>query len=192
MRRINEVGITKYLPFVVKKKTFKNYSASFAIDAKEVQMINREGEWVPLNQVYPDKESIKYTVNISRSGAEGSTIPIKREGIEDRIKVFVHSVTFSNDVSSMRDLKANVGFVVFSTVARILHEFATTYPEQFHCFHFTPAHDALVPVYEILSKESEKQSSLVYANKETGKQDRSWYLLNSRLWEKYKRAKGIN
>lgn len=191
MRKIKEVGFTKYLPFVVKKKTFKDYTASFAIKAEEVQMLNPNGEWVPLTQVHPDRESIKYSVHIGLSGGSGREINIRRDNIEDRIKVFVHTVTFSNDVTSMGDLKANIGFVVFSTVARVLNEFATTYPDKFQCFHFTPAYPELVPIYEILSKESEKQGNLIYANKSTGRANSSWYLINKKLWNKYKKIKGI-
>lgn len=189
MRRIKEIGFTKYLPFVVRKKSFKDYTASFAIKADKVQILNSTGEWVPLNQLHPNRETIKYSVHITQGTAQ--TIPVKREGIDDNMKVFVHTVTFSNDVSSMSDLKANIGFVVFSTVARILNEFTRTYREKFHCFHFTPAHDKLVPVYEILSKESEKQDNLIYVNKEIGKERRSWYLLNKKIWVKYKKIKGI-
>lgn len=190
MRRIKEVGITKYLPFVVKKKTASEYQVQFSIDIGEVQVQGEQGQWRPANEVFPNKNSIVYTVNI-RGGINARKVPVKREGIVDQIKVFVHDVTFSNDATSMRNLKANVGFVVFSTVARILHEFATTYPQKFQCFHFTPAQPKLAPIYEILSKEAEKQSTLVYVNKEVGKQTHSWYLLNQILWNKYKKIKGI-
>lgn len=190
MRKIREVGITKYLPFVVKKKTAKDYQAQFAIDAKEIQVQDSDGNWKSANELYPNKESVIYTVHIG-GGINAQRIPIQRDGISDEIKVFVHDVTFSNDATSMSNLRANVGFVVFSTVARILHEFAITFPDKFQCFHFTPANDRLIPVYEILSKESEKQSTLVYANKSVGKERRSWYLLNQTLWNKYKKIKGI-
>lgn len=188
MKKISEIGITKYLPFVVKKKSLKHYTAVFAIDAHNVE-VHTGVEWKPLSDIDPSRKSIQYTVNIS--GPNTSLAPVDREGIQDELKVFTHTVTFSNDVSSMQDLRANVGFIVFSTVAKILNEFAEDFKHEFQCFTFTPAHEGLVPVYEILSKEAEKQGLLVYLNKNSGKQRRKWYLLNKILWEKYKKIKNI-
>ena len=117
---------------------------------------------------------------------------LDRDNIQGRIRVNIHTVTFSNNVSSMSNLRANVGFLVFSTVAKILNEFANDFKLDFQCFNFTPAHEGLINVYEILSKESERQGFTIYANKNSGKQRKSWYLLNTNLWNKYKKIKHIS
>ena len=44
-----EIGISKYLPFVVRIKSFKSYIASFAIDIKDIE-VEENGEWVPLKE----------------------------------------------------------------------------------------------------------------------------------------------
>jgi len=189
MYQISEIGITKYLPFVVTKKSLANFEAKFSIEASKIEVIDSSGEWVPLSVAHPRLDSITYNVTIhSESTRE---ISVDRDNAQGRMRVDTHGVMFSNNTTSMQNLRANVGFLVFSTVAKVLNEFASDFLKDFQCFSFIPAHDKLVNVYEILSKESEKQGFLTYVNKNSGKRSRHWYLLNNTLWRKYKQIKGI-
>lgn len=189
MRKISEIGLTKYLPFVVTKKSIKMFECKFSIDAAKIEVMDGN-EWVPLSVARPEKSSITYSVHV-QGGNNAREIPIDRDDVSGRMRVNIHSVTFSNDTSSMQNLRANVGFLVFSTVGKILNEFASDFQHEFQCFNFIPAHDKLVGVYEILSKESEKQGFLTYINKNSGKRAKNWYLLNTNLWHKYKQIKHI-
>lgn len=189
-QNIQEIGLSKYYPFVIRKKDFKEFIAEFNIDPKTVSVEDRDGRPVTLSDV-DDMESLTYTVSV-KSGNLGSLIPIDRDGVRDSIKVLCSVVTFKNNMSSMANLKGNIGIMIFSTVSKVLSEFQKTYPQKFQCFHFTPAHNKLVGVYEILSRESEKQGNLIYANKNSGKERHSWYLLNTKIWKKYKEIRNIN
>ena len=104
----------------------------------------------------------------------------------------VQVLMFRNEISGMSNLKGNIGILIFSTIAKILDVFVNTYSSKFQCLSFTPANDDLIPVYEILSKEAEKQSDLVYANKETGKRNKKWYLMNKTLWQRFLSIKQQN
>jgi len=187
---IREIRFSKYFPFVVNKDSLKHFQANFKLDPSIVQIQNDEGEWVSLDTIIDKEKGLKYTVDIKKVSG-GKRVPVNRGNIIDEIKVFVHVVTFSNDFTTMRNLKGNFGIMVFSTVARILIEFQKRYSTQFQCFTFTPAHPKLEGVYEILARESEKQGDLVYINSNIGRSSKKWYLLNKKLWKKYTQIKGV-
>jgi len=182
--KIEEIGFTKYLPFSIKKDTVKEFEAEFKIKGEDVKLQDTNGEWVDLAIMYPGATSITYKVTLTRLTSTGRIIKVNREGLETQIKVFIHTLAFSNSLSGMSNLKSNLGTLVFSTIAKILTAFQDHYqdPADFQCISFTPAYGDLVPVYEILSREAEKQGNLIYANKETGKRDRHWYLLNKNIF----------
>lgn len=185
-----EIGLNHYLPFSIDRKSAKNFQAKFAIDAKDIEVQDADGAtWHNLGD--RGVTSILYTVTIKLNKV-GRAIPIERDGISDQIKVKTSTVMFSNDNTSMGNLKGNIGIVVFSTIAKILSAYSSMFQSEFQCFEFTPAQPKLIPVYEILSKESEKQSNLIYANKDTGRSITHWYLLSKNLWQKYKDIKGVN
>jgi hypothetical protein len=191
MRTLSEIGMTKYLPYVVTKKSLKHYECKFSIDASKIEL-EVDGEWVPLSVANPRKQAVTYTVTVRGGKGSTSEVTVDRDNHTGRMKVNTHTVTFSNDTSSMRNLRANVGFLVFSTIAKALSEFVEAYPNEFQCFTFIPAHDKLTNVYEILARESEKQGFVIYVNRLSGKRMKRWYLLNTRLWDKYKRIKHID
>lgn len=181
-----EIGIKNYLPFLIRRKSFNNgFQAQFSINAKDIEVEKEGGNWVKLSDLGTD--ALKYTVNIK--GPNKGLLRINREGYDENIKVNMHSVTFANDLGSsgnMSNLKGNIGIVVLSTVAKVLTVFVEEYKSQFQCFTFSPANDRLIGVYEILAKESERQTStLIYANKDSGKNMKRWFLLNKVLWNKF-------
>lgn len=185
--RLNEKGLKeigkKYLPWLIRKKSFKEFVAEFKIKAEDID-IKRGDDWIPAEDALGGMTSIQYTVRIANPTP--ANIQIYRDEVPEgtKIRVRTHTLTFSNNVSSMSDLHANVGKLVFSTVAKIVDYFVDTFSNTFQAMSFTPAQPRLKTAYEILSREAEREADLVYANKKVGRDMGFWILLYKPLWQK--------
>lgn len=160
----------KYIPFHIDERKKDGFVAHFFIPTSLAGFSDEEAarrfELIP-GKEEEGKRGIRYTVRIGfMKGKQQIWVEHPEEHTRMRVAVAgIANVVFANNLSDMNEaqLPSNVAPLIFSTVVRVIVEYADRFNPG--AITFTAYHGDLVQPYDILCKRAEQKFDYVYATR---------------------------